>query len=189
MRQRRSLHQPPDPRPGTLSGFVRTLLEQGIRPINSSPYHPQTCGKVERHHQTLKRWLHAQPPPATIGELQQLLERYRTYYNHQRRHSALPGRTTPHQAWQAAASLGGPASLPIQTDATLHRCTVSANGAIRIGRSHATSVGRARAGTTVTAVRDGDHVTIYSAQGQPIGHVHLDPAKRYLTLTRTNNQG
>jgi transposase InsO family protein len=24
---------------------------------NSPPYHPQTCGKIERFHQTLKKWL------------------------------------------------------------------------------------------------------------------------------------
>lgn len=172
-------------RPGSLSAFTRALLRWGIRPINSSPYHPQTCGKVERHHQTLKKWLRAQPAPATLGQLQQLLNRYRTYYNHQRRHSALPGRATPQQAWQAAPSLGGPTSLPIQADATVHRCTVAGNGAITIGRNHTTSVGRARAGATVTAIRDGDHITVYSTDGHPIGHVHLDPARRYQPLTRT----
>ena len=35
----------------------------GIRDINSSPYHPQTCGKVERFHQTLKRYLPSGTPP------------------------------------------------------------------------------------------------------------------------------
>ncbi|WP_433495686.1 DDE-type integrase/transposase/recombinase [Micromonospora sp. CA-248089] len=43
-------------RPGSISTFVQTLIDHGARPINSSPYHPQTCGKVERHHQTLKKW-------------------------------------------------------------------------------------------------------------------------------------
>lgn len=170
-------------RPGSLSSFARTLIEQGIRPINSSPYHPQTCGKVERHHQTLKRWLRTQPAPPTIGDLQQLLDEYRTCYNTQRRHSALPQRATPHQAWTAAPSLGGPASLPLQVDATLHHVAVSANGAIRIGR-HTTSIGRTYAGSTATVIRDGDHATVYDPDGQPIGHVHLDPAKRYASLSR-----
>jgi putative transposase len=171
--------------PGSLSGFVRTLLEQGIRPINSSPYHPQTCGKVERHHQTLKKWLRTQPCPATITDLQQLLDRYRTHYNHQRRHSALADRRTPHQAWTAAASLGGPTSPPIQTDATLHSCKVDTNGKVRLGHGHRTSIGRAHAGTTITAIRDSDHVTIYTTDGQPIGHLHIDPTKRHHTLTPT----
>jgi putative transposase len=171
-------------RPGSLSSFARTLLDRGIRPINSSPYHPQTCGKVERHHQSLKKWLRAQPAPHTIADLRQLLERYRSYYNHQRRHSALPGRATPHHAWAAAESLGGPASPPRQTDATMHRRTVYANGVIGLGHRQTTSVGTSRAGSSVSVVRDGDHVTVYSAEGQPIGHAHADPAKRYVTLTR-----
>jgi transposase InsO family protein len=170
--------------PGTISSFTRTLHEHGIHPVNASPYHPQTCGKVERHHQTLKQWLRTQPTPATIHALQHLLERYRHYYNTQRPHGALPHRATPQQTWQRAPSLGGPASLPIQTDATVHRRPVHDNGAISIA-TNTTSVGRAHAGTTVTAIRNGDHIIIYTADGQPIGHLHLDRTKRYVTLTPT----
>jgi transposase InsO family protein len=170
--------------PKSVSQFTRTLRERGIQPINSTPYHPQTCGKVERHHQTLKKWLRTQPPPATTKDLQKLLDKYRPYYNTQRRHSALPHRATPQQTWQTAPSLGGPSSLPIQTDATLHRCPVHDNGSISVAANR-TSVGRAYAGTTVTAIRDRDHVTIYNPNGQPIGHMHLNPNKSYTTLTPT----
>jgi putative transposase len=169
--------------PGSVGQFVRALHRRGIRPIYSSPYHPQTCGKVERHHQTLKKWLRTQPPPATITDLQHLLDTYRHYYNH-RRHSALPHRATPTQAWNDAPSLGGPDSLPIQADATLHHCTVYTNGAIGVGGTR-TSVGTRHAGTTVTAIRDGDRVTIYSQHGNPIGHLQINPGKSYHTLTPT----
>jgi transposase InsO family protein len=176
--------------PGSISTFVQTLLDHGVRPINSSPYHPQTCGKVERHHQTLKQWLNTQPTPDTLTDLQALLDIYRRYYNTERRHSALPQRSTPTQAWTNAANaggLGGPANPPLQTDATLHHCRVASTGAITIA-GHRTSVGTTRAGTTVTAIRDRNHVTVYDPDGQPLGHIQLNPDKNYITLTRTASQ-
>src|SRR3989475_220359 len=38
------------------------LERLGIRASHSTPYHPQTCGKVERFHQTVKRYLKQQTP-------------------------------------------------------------------------------------------------------------------------------
>src|SRR5271170_5184099 len=37
---------------------------------HGKPYHPTTQGKVERFHQTLKKWLKGQPGVATIADLQ-----------------------------------------------------------------------------------------------------------------------
>jgi transposase InsO family protein len=49
------------PRKGKV--LLQTELERyGIASKNSRPYHPQTCGKIERLHQTLKRYLTRQPP-------------------------------------------------------------------------------------------------------------------------------
>src|SRR5262249_29063625 len=110
--------------------FARTANQWGTRVIHSSPYHPQTSVKAERHHQSLKKWLATQDRiPATLAQLQRLLNRYRDYYN-QRRHSALRARATPQQAWDNATSYGGPTHLPIQTDASVHRSKVSSAGHI-----------------------------------------------------------
>jgi transposase InsO family protein len=57
------------------------LFALGIISKHSRPYHPQTCGKVERVHQTLKRYLARQPKAATIAELQAQVERFIAYYN------------------------------------------------------------------------------------------------------------
>jgi putative transposase len=157
--------------------FARAVTAMGARVIRSSPYHPQTCGKVERHHQTLKNWLAAQPAqPATVPELQALLDAYRQYYNTRRHHTAV--RATPQAAWDAAASHGGPGQLPRQDDATVHQLTVAANGNIGIG-PQVIHLDPRHAGTKVTAIRDGAHVTIYDPAGEPLGHLHLDHAKRY----------
>lgn len=164
-----------------ISTFTRKILSFGTRLIHSSPYHPQTCGKIERHHQTLKKWLRSRPRSATLNELQALLDEYRDHYNN-RRHSALPGRMSPAQAWAASKTLGGPNSLPVQVDATLHRCLVSNTGVISVGNNRM-SVGRALAATALTAIRDSTRITVYDNDGNPIGHATLDPTTNYIPFT------
>jgi len=46
--------------------LLESELERlGIIYKNSRPYHPQTCGKVERFHQTLKKWLPKEEAPSS----------------------------------------------------------------------------------------------------------------------------
>jgi putative transposase len=158
--------------------FARAVDGLGARLIRSSPYHPQTCGKVERHHQTLKRWLAWQgPPAATLADLQVLLDTYRQYYNTRRHHTAV--KTTPQHAWDTAQTHGGPGCLPRQDDATVHKLTVAPNGTVTMGARTTIHIGSAKAGQAITAIRDHDHVTVYNAAGEPLGHLHLNHDKRY----------
>jgi transposase InsO family protein len=48
---------------GTMADLERRLAELGVTTIASTVYHPQTCGKNERVHQTLRTWLAQQPAP------------------------------------------------------------------------------------------------------------------------------
>jgi transposase InsO family protein len=74
-------------------GLLDSELERvGIRYTNSRPYHPRTCAKVERLHQTLKKYLANQAPAASLAVLQLQLDTFRAYYNHHRPHRALPRR-------------------------------------------------------------------------------------------------
>jgi hypothetical protein len=68
--------------------------------LHSTPYHPQTCGKVERIHQTLKKWLARPEPTATVAALQAQLDTFATYYNQHRPHRGID-RRTPAAAWTA----------------------------------------------------------------------------------------
>ncbi len=92
---------------GRSRGRGRVALEvtchaRGISFRHSRPYHPQTCGKVERYHQTLKKWLTRQPPARSIRQLQAQLDTFRNYYNQVRPHRALH-RHTPASAYTAPA--------------------------------------------------------------------------------------
>jgi len=165
-------------RPGR---FTATVTAAGARLIHSSPYHPQTLGKCERLHQTadklLEHFFHG--PAATLEELQRRLDRVREHYNTRRRHSAVG--TTPQRAWDGAPAHGGPQQLPLQTDATVHRLTVIPHGTVTLGR-HLIRLGVRHGGTEVTALVNGNQVTFYRLNGEPIGRLTLDPAKRYATL-------
>ena len=78
------------------------LRRRGITQKNSRPNHPTTCGKVERFQQTMKKWLVAQPAqPATISQLQALIDTFVRAYNRDRPHRSLPHRATPATAYAA----------------------------------------------------------------------------------------
>jgi len=65
------------------------LLKLGVRLIHSRPYHPQSRGKNERFHRTLKAEVFALERFRDLAEVQRALERWRGIYNHERPHEAL----------------------------------------------------------------------------------------------------
>src|SRR5690625_1480712 len=90
---------------GGKNAFEYLLATLGIKQKNGSPGHPQTQGKIERFHQTLKKWLTAQPHAQTGQQLQEQLDQFRDIYNSQRphrthrsrRHDQSHTRWTPHR--------------------------------------------------------------------------------------------
>jgi len=65
------------------------LIEHGIRISHSRPYHPQTMGKDERFHRSLKAEVLSGPPFTDLAAAERALERWRSIYNTQRPHEAL----------------------------------------------------------------------------------------------------
>ena len=77
------------------NGFEYLLSELEIVQKNGSPAHPQTHGKIERFHQTLKKWLSEQKAAKNLKELQGQLDEFRTIYNTRRPHRHLEMKTLP----------------------------------------------------------------------------------------------
>jgi transposase InsO family protein len=57
-----------------------TGLDSYRRSAPTAPAHPETLGKIERFHRTLKEWLHDEGPANTLEQLQALLDRFRSHY-------------------------------------------------------------------------------------------------------------
>jgi transposase InsO family protein len=76
------------------------LLKQGVLLRYSGIRHPQTQGKVERFHKTLKRRTKHRGEPTTMGEWQRWAVEFRDEYNHERPHEAL-GNQTPGEVYRA----------------------------------------------------------------------------------------
>ncbi len=78
---------------GTEVAFEVSLKDLGIELINSAPYHPQTLGKLERFHRTIKEWLTDEGPAETLEHLQELLDGFRFHYNRRRPHQGIDDAT------------------------------------------------------------------------------------------------
>lgn len=82
-------------RRGWTSALTENLTALGVRHPTSSIAHPQTCGKCERAHRAVRKWLARRPPFATLEDLNTALEGYRILHNRDRRRRHLGG-LTPH---------------------------------------------------------------------------------------------
>jgi transposase InsO family protein len=157
--------------------FETNLRALGIRPITSRLYHPQTCGKNERSHQPLQRWLRRQPVPRSISELQRQVDAFDQIYNTSRPHQALAG-AYPAEAW-AATERGGPKGEPVPAPRHLrsHQGQVGENGAVRIAK-YKINVGREWAYQDVTILIQHLDVAVFH-HDQLLRELTIDPTRRY----------
>jgi putative transposase len=70
------------------SDLKKFLKSEGIKPINGKPCHPQTQGKIERYHRTMKNVVKLDNYYSP-EELEQAIEQFVNYYNNHRYHESL----------------------------------------------------------------------------------------------------
>ncbi|MGH3182913.1 MAG: IS481 family transposase [Streptosporangiaceae bacterium] len=166
----------------------KVLLEYELERLgvifkNSRPYHPQTCGKVERLHQTLKRYLAKQPPAETLSELRRQLDAFAHYYNHIRPHRALAGRT-PLQAYSTRVK-ARPAGANPATYFRVRQDKVDNTGKVSLrydSRLYKIGIGRAHNGRSVTLLIADQNIRVIDSNGQLIRALTLDPTRNYQPL-------
>ena len=166
---------------GGRNAFESELRRLDVTQINSTPNHPTTCGKVERFHQTLKKWLNAQPRATTLADLQHQLDHFVEEYNHRRPHRALPRHATPNTAYTARPK-ANPATRT-DTHNRVRRDRVDDTGAITLrlhGRLHHIGVGRTHARTHILMlIQDLNVRIINAATGDLIRELTIDPTRNY----------
>ena len=166
---------------GGRNAFEHELRRLGVHQINSTPSHPTTCGKVERFHQTLKKWLKAQPRATTLEQLQEQLDEFLAEYNHYRPHRSLPQHATPATAYTARPK-ADPANRT-DTHNRVRRDRVDDTGALSLrlaGRLHHIGVGRTHAGTRVLMlICDLNVRIINAATAELIRELTIDPTRDY----------
>ncbi|ALE04610.1 transposase (plasmid) [Arthrobacter sp. ERGS1:01] len=165
---------------GGPNAFEYLLKRLGISQKNGAPYHPQTQGKIERFHQTLKKWLAIQPPARTRVDLDAQLARFQHIYNHERPHRALE-RKTPAEVYTSL-----PKAVPAQAQDQHWRVRydkIDSTGTVSLRYSGAMrhlAIGRTHQGKRVIVLIAGPDVMIADIMtGEILAEHTIDRNKSY----------
>ncbi len=158
--------------------FEQHLTDLDIHQEHSRPNHPRTCGKVERFQQTLKKWLRAQTPAATLNELQAHLDVFIHTYNTDRPHRALG--TTPTTAYNRLPKNGPTGTKP---QLRIRHDRVDKTGSVTLryhSHLHHIGIGRPHTGTQITLLIADRNIRIINTQtGELLRHLTLDTTRDY----------
>jgi transposase InsO family protein len=166
---------------GDRGALSTELARRGIVFKHSRPYHPQTCGKVERFHQTMKGHL-AHTGPRSLTQLQAQLDVFATYYNEVRPHRAKQ-RMTP-AAMFATRVRARPSGSPVRNagEFRIRHDRVDQTGKVTLryaGKLRHLGIGRAHKGRYVLILVDDRDVRVLSSEGAFITELRIDPARTY----------
>ncbi len=168
---------------GVEVAFERNLAELGVQLINSGPYHPQTLGKLERFHKTLKIWLADEGPAWDLEHLQELLDGFRHHYNKERPHQGI-GNITPAERYRRPVAEG---DAPISTGVDergepvypshAHVRKVDCNGTLMF-QGTPINVGRRWVGARARVIPVGGLIQIYYGE-ELVRALAIDPSRKY----------
>jgi hypothetical protein len=166
---------------GGRNQYEAELHRLGIPQINSTPNHPTTCGKVERVHQTLKRWLTNQPRATNLADLQIQLDALVDEYNHHRPHRSLPHRATPATIYTSQPKADPTTRIDTHNRVRTDRVDQAGSITLRVnGRLHHIGVGRIHYRTRVLILAQDLNIRIINAAtGELLRDFNLDPTRDY----------
>jgi hypothetical protein len=151
---------------GFEANFERRLGEVGVELICAAPAHPETLGKLERFHRTLKEWLADERPASDLAQLQLLLQRFRRHYNEERPHQGIGDRTPAERYSPTPTPVEPLGELTLADQQQPHYPAraivrnVSSNGMIAF-QNMRIGVGRRFAGANLRVAPLGDLIHIY----------------------------
>ena len=166
---------------GSRNAFEYLLATMDVTQKNGHPYHPQTQGKIERFHQTLKRWLSSQPAADTLPDLQRQLDTFQQIYNHDRVHRAHG--QTPAAAYNATLKAGRGNSDNPHIHYRVRIDIIDRFGKLtlrRAGRLHHLGVGTEHANTPILMLVNEHTVEVINpTNGQHLASNTIDPDRNY----------
>lgn len=171
---------------GSVTGLEIELAALGITFKHGKPYHPETQGKIERYHRTLKAYLRRRPLGRSLKELQAQLDRFVHLYNEERTHQARG--CPPMQAWRArdkAVPVLG--EHPILANTKVRHDRVDYWGSVTLryrSRLHHIGVGRPHRGRRVLLLVCDLDVRILTEDGELLRHLTIDPTVDYQGRSR-----
>ncbi|SMY13112.1 DDE-type integrase/transposase/recombinase [Brevibacterium jeotgali] len=177
---------------GGINRFEKLLRAHHVEQRNGAGNHPQTQGKVERFQQTMKKWVEHRPAPATLEELQTLLDKFQVVYNTERVHSAK--RSTPWAAYIRAPKDTPSTEPPEPVRFRADRIDKQGKVTLRYDtRLYSIGVGRTHARTRVVLIIKDRHIIIVNkTTGEVLKDFGLKAKKcvrdRALARTTTEQQ-
>lgn len=165
------------------NGFEYLLSDLGVIQKNGSPGHPQTQGKIERFHGTLKKFLMQQPAAKTLPQLQNQLDEFRHIYNTARGHRALAMKT-PQESYLATIK-ATPQEAKDQGHYRVRHDKVDQFGKLtmrRAGKMHHLGVGIIHQFKTVFLIVDHHKVSVVEKKtGEILSQHEIAPSRTYWT--------